>query len=135
MSEQALHPLLEQVKKLQLPLGDYAIFGSGPMLVRGLIEAVNDIDVICRDAAWQAAQAAGELVYLDAYDVNVVSIDDGLITIGTSWGIGNFDVEELIDTAEIICDLPFVQLQHVVTYKQIAQRPNDLLHLELLQQG
>lgn len=102
------------------------------MLVRGIIESTNDIDIICRGAAWQHAQTLGELVYLEDYDVHIISIDDGRITIGTSWGIGDFDVNELIDSAELIRDLPFVRLQYVVDYKRIANRPKDVAHLELL---
>ena len=77
----------------------------------------------------------GELVYLDDYDVHIVSIDQGRITIGASWGIGNFDVDELIDTAEVISGLPFVKLDYVIDYKRIAARPKDLAHLELLTDG
>lgn len=115
-----------------MPVGDFAIFGSGPLLVRGVIDDVSDIDIICRGSAWQHAQSLGKLLYLEDYDVHVVSIDDGLITFGTSWGIGEFDCEELIDTAEDIRGLPFVQLQYVVDYKRIANRPKDVKHLELL---
>ena len=102
-----MHTLLDFVLRLKLPTGDYAIFGSGPLLVRGIIENTNDIDIICRGDAWQHAQELGELVYLEEYDVDVVSIDNQRITIGTSWGIGEFDIDELIDTAEEIDDLPF----------------------------
>ena len=127
-----MHALLDSVLRLKLPVGDYAIFGSGPLLVRGIIDDVNDIDIICRGDAWQHAQELGELVYLDKYDVHVVSIDNQRITIGTSWGIGEFNIDELIDTADEINDLPFVRLKYVVDYKQIARRPKDLEHLKLL---
>ena len=33
-----MHELLEKVHQLRLPVGDFAIFGSGPLLVRGVIE-------------------------------------------------------------------------------------------------
>ncbi len=126
------HTILEVVRSLNLPAKDYAIFGSGPLLVRGIIDDVNDIDIICRGAAWLQAQQLGEIVYLDEYDVHVVSIDNQRITIGTSWGIGDFNIDELIDTADEINDLPFVRLEHVVDYKKIAGRPKDLEHLKLL---
>lgn len=126
------HTILDVVRSLNLPVGDYAIFGSGPLLARGIIVDVNDIDIICRGAAWLQAQELGEIVYLDEYDVHVVSIDNQRITIGTSWGIGDFNIDELIDTAEEIDDLPFVRLQYVVDYKKIAGRPKDLKHLKLL---
>ena len=127
-----MNKLIERVAKLGLPVADYAIFGSGPLLVRGVIEHVNDIDIICRGRAWEHALTIGELVHLGEYNVDIVSIDDGLITLGRSWGIGNFDVDELIDAAEIIDELPFVRLQHVIAYKSIANRQKDRRHLDAL---
>ena len=44
--------ILEQPRALALPVGDYAVFGSGPMLVRGIIDTVFDLDVLCRGMAW-----------------------------------------------------------------------------------
>ncbi len=130
-----LHANLEIVRRMGLPAADYAIFGSGPLLVRGIIEDTNDIDIICRGDAWQQAQQLGEMVYLDGYDVDVVSIDNQSITIGTSWGIGDFDIDELIDTAEEIDGLPFVKLRFVVDYKTIGNRRKDIEHLKLLRAG
>ena len=75
---------------------------------------------------------AGELVHLDEYNVDIVAIDDGLITLGRSWGIGDLDVQQLIDSAEKINDLPFVLLRYVVEYKEIADRPKDRQHLAAL---
>jgi len=127
-----MHALFEKLKKLQLAAGDYAVFGSGPLLVRNIIDDVNDIDVICRGRAWQQAQQLGELVYLQDYDLHIVSLDNGRLTLGCRWGIGDLDVNELIDGAEIIDGLPFVRLRYVIEYKCIAARPKDLRHLELL---
>ncbi len=130
-----MHTLLEAVQNLGLPGHDYAIFGSGPLLVRGIIEDTNDIDIVCRGDAWRQARELGEIVYLDEYDVEVVSIDNQRITIGTSWGIGEFDIDGLIDTAEEIDGLPFVKLRHVIEYKMLANRPKDIVHLERLKSG
>ena len=127
-----MHQLFRKVLDLGLPAKNFAIFGSGPLLVRGIIDSVNDIDIVCRGEAWQTATTLGELVYLDEYDVEIISIDDGLITLGRSWGYGDFDIDELIDTAEMIAGLPFVRLRHVIEYKQIAGRDKDLAHLRLL---
>lgn len=127
-----MHELLQKVQQLRLPVGDFAIFGSGPLLIRGIIDNVGDIDIICRGDAWLRAASLGDKVYLAEYDVDIVSIDDGLITLGRSWGYGDFNVDELIDSAEVIHDLPFVLLRYVIEYKQMASRPKDLAHLELL---
>ena len=42
---------LEELKCLNLPSGEYAIIGSGPMAIRGLREA-NDIDVVVKKTLW-----------------------------------------------------------------------------------
>ena len=88
------------------------------------------MDVICRNTAWDKARNSGIVSYDERYDVSLASHCNGRVTFGTSWGIGEFDVDDLIDTAEIIDGLPFVRLQHVIEYKQIRSSPKDLLHLE-----
>ena len=135
-SDQPLTPhsldLFDRLRSLALPPDDFAVFGSGPLIVRGIIEAANDLDVISRGAAWRRAVELGNLVYLTDHDVAVVSFDDGAITVGTSWAYGEFDIDRLIDTAEIIDGLPFVRLEHVVAYKEAAGRSKDLAHLRAL---
>ncbi|NNJ47204.1 MAG: hypothetical protein HKP18_05170 [Acidimicrobiia bacterium] len=119
------------MRSLDLPAGDYAVFGSGPLIVRGIVEATNDLDIICRSEAWERVREVGEISSFD--DGNeCVNLLDGRITFGVTWKYGAFDLDELIDTAEIIEGLPFVQLEHVVAYKEAADRPKDRKHLEQL---
>lgn len=124
--------LFDLFRALDLPAGDYAVFGSGPLIIRGIIEPANDLDVLSRGEAWAWASEVGELVELPEHGVTVASLFDGAITIGTVWAIGDVDVDELIDSAELIDGIPFVRLEHVAAYKRIAGRPKDLEHLALL---
>jgi hypothetical protein len=128
-----MNELLQSVAALHLPAGEFAIFGSGPLLVRGVIDAANDIDIVCRRAAWEHAKEFGKQLHLDEYGVDVIAVDDGRITLGRSWAYGDFDIEELIETAEIIDELPFVRLEYVVAYKRIANRQKDVEHLTALE--
>lgn len=128
-----LHPLLRELEALGLPVGMHALFGSGPLLARGWIDDVGDLDVIARGAAWDAALELGDLVHLEDYDVDVVRIGRS-ITVGRRWAIGRFSVDELIDTAELIHGLPCVRLEHVIRYKRIADRPKDRRHLSIIDQ-
>lgn len=127
-----MHPLLAELLDLELPDGDYALFGSGPLLVRGWIREVGDLDVIARGAAWHRAVELGTVDHLDRYDVDVVEIGS-LITVGNRWGIGDFSVDALIDEAETIDRVPCVALRHVVAYKRIAGRPKDRAHLDIIE--
>lgn len=125
------HELLDRLRDLRLPDGHYAVFGSGPLLVRGVIDDVDDLDVLVRGPAWTAALAQGPVIHLEEFGVEIVDAGGGL-TFGRQWGIGLFDVDDLIDTAELIDGVRFVRLQHVVAYKQIADRPKDRDHLAAL---
>lgn len=126
--------LFDELRRINLPTNDYAIFGSGPLAARGIIPSCNDLDILCRRAAWATVSQIGTMKFLPEYRVTVASLCDGAITFGTKWGIGNFDVDELINTAEIIDSLPFVLIEHVVTYKTIRSSAKDLLHLQALEE-
>lgn len=116
------HELLDRLRDLELPDDHYAVFGSGPLLVRGVIDDVDDLDVLVRGPAWTAALREGRLVHLSEYDVDIIDAGGGL-TFGRQWGIGVFDIDELIDTADVIGGIRFVRLEHVVTYKTDRQPP------------
>ncbi len=123
------------VRDLNLPAGDFAIFGSGPLIIRELITGSNDLDIICRGAAWEKVQSLGQVKYLPEYDVSIVAIGGDDITFGNQWGIGNPDIDALIDDAEMIEDLPFVQLRHVIDYKLLRASRKDLSHIEILEKA
>ena len=124
--------LFRKLIDLDLPKGHFAVFGSGPLVIRDIIPAANDIDVLCRGAAWTHAQTIGDVEYLNECDIEIVSADNGQLTFGTRWAIGSFDTNELIDTAEMLEGLPFVQLEHVIAYKRVADRAKDREHLSAM---
>ena len=126
-------PLFDRLRQLNLPPRGYAVFGSGPLAIRGIIPLAHDLDVICREEVWNIVSQIGRVDYLSDYDVSVVTMADGALTFGRQWGIGNFDIDELIATAEIIAALPFVRLEHVICYKKIRPSEKDLLHLDALE--
>lgn len=125
--------LFDQLRQLELPPKGYAIFGSGPLAIRDIIPACNDLDILCRQEVWDIVSKKGMTKFLSGYGVTVASFFDGAITFGTEWGIGDFNVGELIETAEIIDSLPFVRLEHVVRYKTIRSSTKDLQHLSALE--
>jgi hypothetical protein len=126
------HPLILRLIELDLPRGDWALFGSGPLLLRGWINQVGDLDVVCRGAAWERACEVGEIGVLQPDGVEIVNVDGGAITIGRSWRYGDTPIATYIDEAEDIDGMPCVTLQHIVAYKQIADRSKDRAHLQVI---
>ena len=127
-----LREALSMLADIGLPVGDHAVFGSGPLLVRGIIDDANDLDVVARGAAWGVACNLGTMLYLPDHEVTVASFYDGAVTVGTTWAIGDFDINAVIDTAEMFDGVPFAALDHVVAYKEVAGRPKDIEHLRLI---
>ncbi len=124
--------LFERLRAMELPPRTYAVFGSGPLAAHGLIDDIGDLDVIVRDVAWDRVRGIGAIV-MHGND-QVVELDNGL-AFGQSWAYGDVDIEELIEDAEIINGLPFVQLDAVLAYKRIAGRPKDLRHIALMERA
>lgn len=132
MVSQRFANLLHALRDLRLPVGDFAIFGSGPLAVRGIIDEPNDLDVVCRGDAWGKVHALGDETVLEPYDVTVVSLLGGRLTFGTRWAIGVVDVDTLIDNADVFDGLPYAPLDFVIAYKRERDDPKDREHLQAL---
>ena len=98
------------LSEYDLPDGDYAIFGSAPLMVLGVIESVNDLDVIIRPSKWPFA-GKGE------YRTDEIEFFD-------NWP--GFDIDDLIDnhTFEHKGFL-FVNPNEVIKYKKNLKRDKD----------
>ncbi|MDD5251865.1 MAG: hypothetical protein PHT12_04515 [Patescibacteria group bacterium] len=131
MSKLTDHPLIRELLTLGLPPDDFAIFGSGPMLAHGLKEA-NDLDIIARGMAWQLAQALGEVRRSAGGGVKAV-FANGRIEIFPDWGPGDWNVNTLIDQAEIIDGIRFVTLENVLKWKKMMNRPKDAEHIRIIE--
>ena len=90
---------LEELKCLNLPSGEYAITGSGPMAIRGLREA-NDIDVVVKKTLW--LELLKRFVPYDSKHIRIGNIE--------IWGdFLNLTerMEDVIDSAERLAGYPF----------------------------
>ncbi len=118
----------EELKKLNLPLGQYAIFGSGPLAIRGLREN-NDIDIIVTDKLWQNLTKKYKKFIVESNHIRI-----GHISIFHNWLPWFPDASSLIKEAEIINNLPFVKLKHVKQWKEKSPKQKDKDDLTLLKQ-
>lgn len=123
--------IFESVKNLKLPLGKFALFGSGPLGVRGIRES-DDADIIVtadlfnklkNDPGWKADinKNGNEVLLRENMEVF------------RNWSPGDWNIDDLIKDAEIIEGLLFVKLEHVLRWKKIYGREKDLKDLELIE--
>ena len=122
--------LFERVKNLGFPAGKYAIFGSGPMVVRGLREG-RDIDIIVTEEVFNDYKTKPGWE-VKKFEDGSEYLENGNVELCDEWGPGEWDVNKLIQEAEIIGGLPFVRLEEVLKWKEINGRPKDLEDVKLI---
>ncbi|MBS2964772.1 hypothetical protein KGA66_17065 [Actinocrinis puniceicyclus] len=120
-----IHNLLVIVDKLGLDLGDMVIFGSGPLLAKGLRPKIWDLDIVARNETWRLAEQHGVPSIGEVNGARISQFCDGRIQFSAGWVSDEWNATELIDRAEIIQGLPFAQLADVLAYKEQLGRPKD----------
>lgn len=119
--------LFRKLSFLDLPLFDFAVFGSAPMVAHGLKRSINDLDVIARKSAWEKAKTFGTPEVSRSKFGSVISLMGGAIEVFDQWPPeGKWNIDKLIDEAEIINGLRFVRLEVVVEWKRDSSRRKDL---------
>ena len=111
-----------------MPVGDYVLFGSTPMLAHGLIARVGDIDIVARGGAWAKAVQLGEVEEAPGKD-SVVRLDG--VDIFNGWM--GWDVDALLGRAVSVDGFPYASLTDVLAFKRELNRPKDEAHIKLLE--
>lgn len=125
------------VKKLNLPIGQYAITGSGALGIRNLRE-IGDIDIVVTNELWNVL--AAKYGIKDETGVKKIVFPDGIVE---ALGECSFYTEkkdrdaptiaDRIAHAEMIEGLPFESLEHVLYYKRKMGREKDLCDVQLIE--
>ena len=127
-----LAPLFDRLRELALPAGDWVIGGSAPLLAHGLIDAVNDIDVVARGAAWERACELG-VPQPGEHGDRRVRLCDNLIEVFDGWSLMPWSADELVAEAQWHLGLPFMPLARVLAFKRQLARPKDVAHIRLIE--
>jgi len=123
--------IFEKVKEMNLPIGQYAIFGSGPMGVRGL-KICEDADLIVSKELWDKYKSdPGWKLKTAACGTD--GLCNGLVEFYYIWKPGEWDADQLIADAEMIDGLPFVKLKYVLEWKKIYNREKDLKDIKIIE--
>lgn len=121
--------LFEKLKELNLPIGKYAVFGSGPMCIRRIREN-RDIDVIVTKDIFEMYKKNPDWELKRCNKSDYLENKNFEIELWEDWAPGEWNVEDLINDSEIINDLPFVKLEYVKEWKKIHGREKDLKDVE-----
>lgn len=119
--------LLDEFKDLNLPDGQYTIYGSGPLAVRGIREA-KDLDVIVLDELYQKlkekypADSKKERIKIGEIEIYPYWVWEPQIT----------QLDNIIKRAEMIEGFRFVCLDDLIDCKKKMGRPKDFDDIKLI---
>ena len=124
--------LFAELRSLDLPADHYAVFGSGPLGIRGL-HVINDVDVIVTASLFAELEARyGSEDHEHGIRRIMLFGDD--IEILNGWYPPIAPIEQLIAEAETIDGIRFVTLERVLEWKQKRGKPKDTAHIALIAQ-
>jgi hypothetical protein len=122
--------LFQQVRNLNLPLGKYVLFGSAPLGIRGLRKC-SDIAVLVTDSVFEDYSKDKAWCFRTSPSGSD-SLVLGDIELFKNWpGIEN--IEEFIQNAEILEDLPFVRLSDLLSWKKSRGKEKDFKDIETIE--
>jgi len=120
--------LLDKLKKLNLPDGEYAVYGSGPLAVREIREA-KDLDVIVTDNLYQKLKEK----YPKDSKWEMLKIEEIEIHPSWAWEPKITDLKGVIKRAEVIKGLRFVRLDDLLNCKKKMGREKDFDDIKLIE--
>lgn len=106
---------LDELRSLDFPVDDYAIFGSGPMAVRG-IRTNKDIDIVVSNEIWSR---------FSKENTGTNKIKKGHVEICKDWKPYFSDNSVLISSSELIGDFRYVKLPYVLEWKEHSKNIKD----------
>lgn len=125
--------IISEIKKLNLPKGEYAVVGSGPLAIRN-IRPAHDIDLIVTQNIYNNLKSMGWKEENFPETKRPWVLFHGPFDVSTSWSVNDYkpSPEQLIKDADIIDDVPFARLEDVLQWKKTCGREKDLKDVALI---
>lgn len=118
----------ERVKSLELPADSAVVIGSSVLRELGIIPHSNDLDLALTPGAFMELESRQGWVLQQARGTTLVTCDD----IEGGVGFDGWSVDDLLEDAIRIDEVPFISLQKLHAWKVRENRPKDVEHIRLL---
>jgi len=128
--------IFEELKELNLPIGEYIVVGSGPMAARGIREC-KDIDILVLEKLYNKLVIEDwKIVEITGVTRKLMVLKKGLFEINKDLKFGEYNPEtqNLINNAEIINGIPFLSLPELIKFKTALGRQKDFDDIKLIEE-
>lgn len=125
--------VIEEIKKLNLPIDRYVVIGGSSLAVRGIRET-EDIDlVVSKDLLEEYKQKEGWHTHPRLDTTKEPGLTNGPVEMYPDIGYGVEDsFEEMISRADIVEGIPVASLEDIIRIKETYKREKDLRDIELI---
>lgn len=123
--------VIDKMKSLNLPKGQYVVYGSAPFAIYG-IRDVNDIDMYVSKEVFEDLKKKGwKKVYKGLRD-EPLSYD--IFEAHDTWEFSPYSptLPDLLSRATEVDGITFASLEDVTKWKQGSGRPKDIVDLKLI---
>ena len=124
--------IVENVKSLNLPFGEYVVIGSGLLDALGLRSA-NDIDIAVTPKLYRQLHSTGEWREAKKYGKDFLLKGKIEISSQLEWEDFSTTIKEAIGSALIIDGIPFLNLDELKKFKRAFGRQKDYEDISLLE--
>lgn len=124
--------IIERIKELDFPIGQYVVIGSGILDALG-IRTANDIDIAVMPKLFKTLHASGEWKEEERYGKIFLMRNGVDINPGLSWSDYPTTTEEAIASASIINGVPFMNLEELKKFKTALGREKDKADVTLIE--
>jgi hypothetical protein len=126
-NQQKIYELIDELRTLRLPVDEFAVFGSGPMAIRGLKEP-GDLDIIVTNRLWTTLLVDHQIIDRETYHlIQIENIDFFEDTYPER------DIDRLICTADVIDDIRYVSLDEILSWKRQRNLDKDKIDIQLIE--
>lgn len=128
--------IFSRVKKFNLPMGEYAVFGSSLLDVWSIRKA-QDLDIIATPELFESLRKSGEWQEKQANGFPMLIKDDANVTtVQDKPTDGDYcpDRRQLIKDAVIIRGVPFVRIEEVLACKKDYNREKDRRDIQTIEE-
>lgn len=121
--------IVKQIKDLNLPKGEYIVFGSGPLCLHGIRDC-RDIDLFVSPRIYRELKAAGW-----KEKTEFTALEKEPFEAAPDWDFGPYNpsLKELLARADIFDGIPFASLPDVIAWKKAFGREKDKVDIELIE--
>jgi inorganic pyrophosphatase len=124
--------IVERIKELNFPIGQYVIIGSGPLDALG-IRTANDIDIAVTPELFKTLRTSGEWEEEERYGKIFLKRSGVDINPELCWSDYLTTTEEAIASALVIDGVPFMNLEELKRFKTALGREKDKADIALIE--